>query len=82
MKVIIFDLWNTIAHHDYKSGSLSSICKKCYKDDYRTFLKSYETIFQTSKNLSFEKSFEGLQPSTHKCYLLLLLVKLMPMETH
>jgi HAD superfamily hydrolase (TIGR01662 family) len=60
MKVIIFDLWNTIAYHNYKSGSLSSICKKCYKNDYRTFLKSYETFFQTSKNISFEKSFEKL----------------------
>ena len=60
MKVIIFDLWSTIAYHKYKDGSLGDICKECYKKDYRTFLKSYEDIFQTSKNVSFDKGFEKL----------------------
>jgi HAD superfamily hydrolase (TIGR01662 family) len=60
MKVIIFDLWNTIAYHKFEDGSLNDICKKCYKKDYRTFLKSYEEIFQTSKKGSFENNFRKL----------------------
>ena len=57
IKLIIFDLWNTISYKKYKDGSIydlhNEIGKKVNK---RKFLKTFENHFQLSK-ISYNKAF-------------------------
>ncbi len=58
-KVIVFDLWDTIAYHRQKTGSLKNISREC-NEDPRKFLKLYEKNLQTFKNITFKKGFKRL----------------------
>lgn len=60
IRLAVFDLWNTIAYHQSKKGSLKSICERCCNLNYREFLKAYEKTMQLSKGVSFEKGFRKL----------------------
>ena len=58
IKLVIFDLWNTLAYHPGHKGSLKDLCKMCYPNNYRKFLKTYEKHLQRSKNITFEQGFQ------------------------
>jgi HAD superfamily hydrolase (TIGR01549 family) len=61
IKLVIFDLWDTIAYKKKETGSLKNICNVTYgKKHYRKFLKQYEQTFQTQNNIEYKKGFKIL----------------------
>jgi len=57
IKIIVFDLWNTLAYKKYRRGDALSMWKATgEKGNYRNFLKTYEKNLQTSK-ISLEKGY-------------------------
>jgi HAD superfamily hydrolase (TIGR01549 family) len=60
IKLIIFDLWNTISYKKYKEGSIHDIHDELKtKINHRKFLKTFEKNFQISK-ISYDKSFKNM----------------------
>ena len=60
IKVVVFDLWETLVYKRYKKGGIRWMWKETGKGiSYRRFLKTFEKNFQLSKKFSFEKSFKG-----------------------
>ena len=61
IKVIIFDLWNTLQYKRYKKGSARWMWKHFGKKmSYRRILKSYEKNFQLDKSDDFEKKYRNM----------------------
>ena len=61
IKVIIFDLWNTLQYKRYKKGSAKWMWKHFGKKmSYRRILKSYEKHFQLDKSDDFEKKYKNM----------------------
>lgn len=60
IKLIIFDLWSTLAYKKYRKGNLRSLMKEVnLKCDYRTLVKTYEKHLQ-KKKISLEKGLKNL----------------------
>jgi HAD superfamily hydrolase (TIGR01509 family) len=60
IKLIIFDLWNTLAYKN-KTGMSKYIWKRCCKNHtYRKVLKTYENIFQLDRSTNFEKKYSDM----------------------
>ena len=61
IKVIVFDLWDTLAYKSYKKGGIAYLWKKLGKHyTPRVFLKTFEKHFQLKKHISFETAFKKL----------------------
>lgn len=62
IKVIIFDLWNTLCHKKYKKGSTKYLCNEFESPvcDKRKILKAYERTFQLDRKTDLEKKFRRL----------------------
>jgi HAD superfamily hydrolase (TIGR01509 family) len=61
IKVIIFDLWNTLQYKRYKKGGVRWMWKRFGKKiPYRKILKSYERNFQLDESDDFEKKYKNM----------------------
>ncbi|MBR9691976.1 HAD-IA family hydrolase [Candidatus Woesearchaeota archaeon] len=60
-KVIIFDLWSTLAYKKKRKGSTKSLWKETGKKySYRKMIKTYEKIFQLGSSSNFEEKYKRM----------------------
>jgi len=62
IKLIIFDLWNTLCHKKYTKGSTKYLCNEFESPvcDRRKILKAYEKTFQLDKKTNLEEKYRKL----------------------
>jgi HAD superfamily hydrolase (TIGR01662 family) len=66
IKLIIFDLWNTLQHKDRKIGTIEWFWAKfARKHPYKKVLKIYERIFQEDRSEDFVKKYKKLFDELH-----------------
>ena len=61
IKLVIFDLWNTLCHKKYRKGSTKHLWKELgQKHEPRKILKTFEEVFQLDESKDFEEKYRKM----------------------